>query len=528
MAIAQTLPVSFVLLLLFVSPASAAFLCYDEKYYPSVDQLEETEAGFVAHLGGRFLSSDNNTFSPLFERPTLIYTKEERWKKGEVASCRGYGCFEEKTRGATNLPPVTLSREEAIALRPVLKNALEIEQKVTASIEYGELIWFGIGFYSGEGTSGVGGVGRYDPTTKTLEIRRPPLLRDSSVRPILHDGKYLWLGTFGAYECIGYPPKHGLVRYVWDTDQLESFEGKEDGPCGYMVHDLLLQGDRLWVATDLGLSRWDRRLKRWDHYVPDPDASPPMRQTTCEALYTTLLDTLPDKFIPGSDFEGYYVQLFYTLAHFRPSFLKSYVKTKPAGRWGCADLRFLAKETKDFQTLNEEVIQNRPIRSPHFECLLDGFDGKGSRDVGWRDFLLSILELPGNENAHLRSKALEKLKAFSGDLKVGEAIVRILKTASRPWYEAELLPIILGKRSVPYLIEAMDRFKDDVDVLRSIGQALQDTTGHYWDYDRGIQPLPENEAGRYVRVLSKERFIAHWKAWWEAHKSEYVDPSVQP
>src|SRR3989442_708152 len=82
-------------------------------------------------------------------------------------------------------------------------------------------------------------------------IRRPAAIRPFSIDSIVHDGESLWLSTIGHYECIGDPPALGLARYEWEMDRLDTFVGRDDGPCGFVVHDLLLDAKYLWVATDL-------------------------------------------------------------------------------------------------------------------------------------------------------------------------------------------------------------------------------------------------------------------------------------
>lgn len=532
----RSLILAIAVFLLCISPVWAAVLCYDDKYYPSVARLEQTQTGFIAHLGGRYLSTDNNVSSPHFNWPTLVYTKTGRWEKGGTVSCTDQECLGRKDQSKIDIPPVTLSYGEAVVLRPELKDyKYEIEQKISAWTERTGMIWFGIEFYSGEGTSGVGGIGRYNPKTKKMEVRRPMLIRDSSIRPVLYDGEYLWFGTFGAYECIGSTPIHGLVRYEWDTDRIETIKGKEDGPCGFIINDLLLQGDHLWVATDLGLSKLNRKSLRWDHYLPDPETSPPMHKTTCAKLYNTLLDTLPKEQDTNLDFEGSYIQLFNSLAHFRPDFLRGYVKKKPSLDWACHDLRFLGKDAKDFNTLKKEVISFRPVGSPHFECLLDGFGKNGNREPEWRDLLLSIVGLPRNENFRLRVNALSILKSFPGDKKVGEMVVNLLRDV-QPGKRLkrdeelvfELLPITLGRKSVPILMEALVRFRDDK-AIENIGEALEKATNYYWHPEsKSIEPLPDNRPEHYYKISFKDAFISQWKSWWEIHKSEYQDLSGQP
>jgi hypothetical protein len=275
------------------------------------------------------------------------------------------------------------------------------------------------------------------------------------------------------------------------------------------------------VATDLGLSRLNVPSQAWEHYLPDPAASPPMRKTSCSELYTGLLKILPKPAVPESGFEGFYNQLFNDLARFRPRFLQGYVKTKPPAERGCADIQFLAKEIKDFKTLKTELLMTTPIASPDFECLLRNFGGKESRDPAWRDYLLFLVAAPGDKSRLYEIGLLEMLAFFPGDSKVGEAFIRLLKTEENPLPAVRHFPKVLGKKGVPVLIESIDRFQEDIDLLHSIGDALGETTRFYLSIDGTIQPLPPGDTGKGHLIFSKDLFITQWKVWWKAHKSKY-------
>src|SRR3989442_8490403 len=200
--------------LLFASPSWGAFVCYEEKFYPSVAKLERTQTGFRALLSGKFF--DQAQGYPK-ERPALKYSERGAWSLDKPFPCsEGAGCLPKKQQGKPDVPPIKLSQEEAVALVPRLQEAIGIAQEVSAWTEHGGVIWFGIGFYSGEGTDGVGGIGRYDPRKKNTVIHRPKVLLDSSINNLVHDGKSMWLGTTGYYQCNGEPPLHRLVRYEWD------------------------------------------------------------------------------------------------------------------------------------------------------------------------------------------------------------------------------------------------------------------------------------------------------------------------
>lgn len=324
------LSIIFIILPLFYNvTAFASSTCYSEDYFPSVAKIEEMDNGFRIHLGGKFHQDVRKKILANDIMPSLLYIDGEGWKAGEMMPCRGVDCIDWIRQCGAEMPEIVLSRKEAVTLRPHLEEAYEIEQKVSACTEYSGYVWFGIEFYEGEGVDGVGGVGRYNPKTRKMEIRRPELLRDSSINQIAYAANSLWIGTTGYYECTGIPPMHGLVRYEWDSDKIESFEGADDGPCGFVVHGLLWREDYLWVATDLGLSRWDSKKNIWENYLPDPSATPPIRKISCEDLYTDLLNSLPKDIDGGADMGSYYSLFFDSLVKFRPQFIKKYDKAKP-------------------------------------------------------------------------------------------------------------------------------------------------------------------------------------------------------
>lgn len=515
------------LLLSLASPTWAGDTCYVEDYYPAVAGLEKTAAGVRAYLGGKFFQV--HQIHRLKTRPALAHSEGADWKQDTPFPCgESPDCLPEKQQSKPNVPPITLSKEEAVALVPHLQEAEGIEQNVSAWTAPDGVIWFGISFYAGEGVNGVGGIGRYDPKTGQTVIRRPQALLESSINHIVHDGQWLWLGTIGYYECSGDVPAHGLIRYEWEADRIEAFEGQDDGPCGFAVHDFLLEKKYLWVATDLGLSRWDRQAKKWAHYVPDPAASPPMRPTTCAALYTDLLKVLPRTFDPQSPYPEItlHTQLFDSLKRFRPQFLIRYVKAMPPADWGCGELTVLAKGSADFQAFKTNLLSLRPISSPHFECTLRGFAEKNSRDPEWRDLLLSLFKNPGEKGADRDDVVLDLLRGFPGDTKVGEALVHRLKTAPNPGREAELLPAMLGEKSVPLLIEALDRFTDrerSGHIQHAIVRALVQSTHLSISPNGTVQPVPPNaDPDRYqVSEKALPHVISRWKQWWAVHKAEY-------
>jgi HEAT repeat protein len=189
------------------------------------------------------------------------------------------------------IPKIHLWLDELGLLRPEMREWISdpdfdkystVEQIPVECIQVGIETFFGISFYRGEGWIGAGGLGRYDPASDTLEIRRPKMLREASVRRLVHAGDSFWVATEVHFEGSDYGSAPGLLRYDWERDVTESFEGREEGPCGYEVADLVLRDGALWAATDLTLSRLDEASGAWTHWGPDGE------ETRCDLLYQEL------------------------------------------------------------------------------------------------------------------------------------------------------------------------------------------------------------------------------------------------
>lgn len=108
-------------------------------------------------------------------------------------------------------------------------------------------IWFGLSFYDGEGISGVGGWGRFDPRDGRYRIRWGEPAPNLSVSALLHDGEALWLGLVGRHEWS--LRAAGLVRLDLSDSSTQRFALPG-------VVDLLCPADgALWVGSRDGLFR---------------------------------------------------------------------------------------------------------------------------------------------------------------------------------------------------------------------------------------------------------------------------------
>ena len=66
----------------------------------------------------------------------------------------------------------------------------------------------------------------------------------------------LWLGTFGG----------GIARFT--AGRFDVFDQLNSGLAGNLIFDILAEGDRVWIATNVGISLFDVFKQRWDLYLP--------------------------------------------------------------------------------------------------------------------------------------------------------------------------------------------------------------------------------------------------------------------
>lgn len=231
-------------------------------------------------------------------------------KSGQIMFKRSNDIYFERESCSENVPAVNLTKKEYLKLRPDPRypNYLpdEIEQVTTSCTRVDSLVYFGLAFYSGEGTGGVGGIGRLDLHTGKVDVRRPQLLRTASVHKLLVLDKSVWVTTKDETEGTT-GPGIGIARYDWAQNRLETFQGAKDGPCGMWANDMLVHDGELWVATELGISRYSLKRGTWRHFVPLNDTTQDLREVACHDVYQEIasrLSATPDKMDDVCDING--------------------------------------------------------------------------------------------------------------------------------------------------------------------------------------------------------------------------------
>lgn len=188
--------------------------------------------------------------------------------------------------------------------------------------------WGGISFYGGEGSWGVGGIVEQNTKTGATRYYRPRALVDYSTSHLAYYGDRLWIGTASYGECgpgIGI----GVLSGEFANDQL--YAGWVMESCGFIVSDMLVHDSSLWIATEMGLSKVSKSGDRykpfsWTNYVPTGDDENPMREVTCDELYTELFRSTDLASAPPND-SGYpYGVHWDRISKLRPSFAWQYVR----------------------------------------------------------------------------------------------------------------------------------------------------------------------------------------------------------
>lgn len=110
----------------------------------------------------------------------------------------------------------------------------------------GNLLWFGLTFYDGEGSRGVGGFGNFDVSTKRFEMNYPPEFADWSVAALLVEPEAIWFSLSRRPEGAEY--SGGLVRWERATGRLQRWP---DAP---LITGITRVGQRLYMATNEGVA----------------------------------------------------------------------------------------------------------------------------------------------------------------------------------------------------------------------------------------------------------------------------------
>lgn len=267
--------------LLFVSSTSfAGFQCGIDKAYPEVTSLNVVDGQVEIVLGAYF--SDEYLVRPVYRllpdgQWTRLDDVEVTYFTGEPQGC-----------DADMNPP--LDEDWLQHNTKWAPDDLDFQQQIDACVTDGEQVWAGTSFYAAEGLWGVGAIVRKDSTSGRYHYFHSLKLKPYSTNHIARFGEQLFIGTTHRGECAGPAPGYGVMRFDFSRDYVYDVTKV----CGFATRAMLEHDDKLWIATDLGLSVGgldDEGNVRWENFVPDPKYENLMRPVNCYDLYKELLQS---------------------------------------------------------------------------------------------------------------------------------------------------------------------------------------------------------------------------------------------
>lgn len=124
------------------------------------------------------------------------------------------------------------------------------------------IIWFGISFYDGEGTTGVNALGRFDTKTKQYHLEYFWEIADHASSAIMVDDDYVWLGLVTHPE--GADCGEGLFRLNRKDGTTKLFRFADT------VSSILRRGENVYAFTDDGFYVIHGDGTMWVGVRPDP------------------------------------------------------------------------------------------------------------------------------------------------------------------------------------------------------------------------------------------------------------------
>ena len=125
------------------------------------------------------------------------------------------------------------------------ENDTTLETEISAAQLDGGRIRFGLGFYDGEGFTGVGGIGYFDLKSKKFEITYLKDIAGSSVYSMLVEADTIWLGLGVQPEGAVYP--QGIVKVSRKDNSLVRYETPG------LVNTIVRIGSTVYAGTSGGV-----------------------------------------------------------------------------------------------------------------------------------------------------------------------------------------------------------------------------------------------------------------------------------
>lgn len=109
----------------------------------------------------------------------------------------------------------------------------------------GDRLWIGKSYYDGEGHTGIGGFGYFDPEKRQYRIFSPPEIRQSSVTAMLVEPDAVWLGLAvnGEWGSRG----TGLIRFDRRDETVQKFDSAN------IINGIVRLGNKVFFTTEFGV-----------------------------------------------------------------------------------------------------------------------------------------------------------------------------------------------------------------------------------------------------------------------------------
>lgn len=136
------------------------------------------------------------------------------------------------------------------------RNFTQIEEVIGPAQISGGTLWLAKSFYDGEGFTGVGGFGYFDPDTRRYVLFSPPQVKDWSASALLVEPDAVWLGLVRHDEWRSFGG--GLLRFDRVAQTATVIRLRET------IGEIARLGNHLVMATEFGIAVYDgARLRRF-------------------------------------------------------------------------------------------------------------------------------------------------------------------------------------------------------------------------------------------------------------------------
>ena len=172
---------------------------------------------------------------------------------GDGFGLRSHGILEILTSGRTKLYPLPQStagqylrlRPADAKINPLAPGNYDRQEVIGPYQVEGNRIWFGNGYYDGEGMRGVGAFGYFDTVTRRYTLFSPRDVAPYEISAICVQHDAVWIALDGFGEEISKTPG-GLVRWDRKTHSTRKY------PLEFVVDSINPEGESLRLRTRAG------------------------------------------------------------------------------------------------------------------------------------------------------------------------------------------------------------------------------------------------------------------------------------